>query len=180
MAMAGMGQDAAAFAVAKVGTTLAFTAAQNGAMFTFTLDPPFLTNIGAGQSEIDFAASFNGSTIFSADAMLDNGSLTTSGAFSPGDFSVRTVGSQTTALLINDTFSVPFDILPSQVGQAIPFEFDQSFTAMAQNGGTAIVGDVPEPSSLLLLSTAVVVILVCCSSHVFMASISGWLSAWQV
>jgi hypothetical protein len=118
------------------------------------IDPPFLLDIGTAQSEISFTALLNGSTIFSADAMLNDGSLITSGAFSPGDFSIQSIGEQTVALLTNDTFSVPFDILPSQVGQPIPFEFDQTFTANAQNGGTAIVDSTPEPSTLLLLGSS--------------------------
>ena len=81
-----------------------------------------------------FTALLNGSTIFSAHAMLNDGRLSTSGAFSLSHFSIQRMGEQTVALLTNDTFSVPFDILPSQVGQAIPFEFDQTFTANAQNG----------------------------------------------
>jgi hypothetical protein len=157
--LAGIGQTATAVAFAKYGTSLRFSAAPLPGILKLIIDPPFLLDSGTAQSEMAFTATLNGSTIFSADAMLNDGSLITSGAFSPGDFSIQTMGEQTVALLTNDTFSVPFDILPSQVGQAIPFEFDQTFTANAQNGGTAIVDNTPEPSTFLLLASGFMSIL---------------------
>ena len=152
-AVAGAGQTAAVVSVAKSGALLKFSVEFHG-LINFKIDPPFMLGEGSAQDEMSFTALLNGSTIFSADAMLNDGSLITSGFFAPADFTVESAGGETVAQLTNDTFSASFDIPSSEVGQAMAFEFDQTFTANSQNGGTAEISNVPEPSSFLLFLTA--------------------------
>lgn len=157
-AQAGPGQIATAIAIAKSDTSFSVAARVNG-ILVLKIDPPFLMGLGSAQPDMDFTATLNGSPIFSAGAMLDDGSLTTSGAFSDEDFSMQKSGSKTMALLSNDTFSIPFVIPASEVGQTMTFEFDQTFTATAQNGGTAMVENTPEPSSLWMLCAGAIALL---------------------
>ena len=157
-AIAGVGQTAAVISIAKAGDQLSFSAQFDG-VINFEIDPPFMRGVGSAQDEMGFVALLNGSTIFSADAKLNNGSLTTSGAFTSADFTVTSVSGQTLAQLTNDAFVAPIHISASEVGQVMTFEFDQTFTANSQNGGTAVVANLPEPSSLLVLATGVIGVL---------------------
>jgi hypothetical protein len=159
LAIAGPGQTADADAAAAAGGNLAFASAGTFGGFDITIDPSLLTK-GHAQSSMSFQLIFNGNTLFAASATLNDGFLTTSGQFSPGDLQVQTIGSETLATLTTLQFATSsITITDAEVGQLLPFEFDQTFTADAQNGGFAQAGSVPEPATITLLGTGLVSLL---------------------
>jgi hypothetical protein len=147
---AGMNQTSSVFAIATAGATNRASAAVSG-KFNIQIDP-VLVNQGNASASMSFQLLFNGQTLFSAGSSLTDGLLTTSGTFSPGDFDVVTSGPSTIANLLTTSFSIPFEILGSDVNQDLSFEFDQTFKADATNGGFAQAGTVPEPSAMFPFS----------------------------
>lgn len=139
-----------ALAQAKAGALMTF-AGVTGFMGSFDLAiDPFMTTEGDASARMSYVLTFKGDVLFSAEGILDHGLLTTSGAFSNSDFDVDVNGSRTIAKLVNTSFSVPFTVSAQELGQPLPFEFEQVFAVHSENGGLAVV-DVPEPSAFFLL-----------------------------
>jgi hypothetical protein len=111
---------------------------------------PLLTTFGDASSGMSFLLTFNGIDLFTATATLNHGLLTTSGAFSLGEFDTVTTSTGVTATLKRIDFSVPFSIGMGDVNKDLPFEFDQTFRANAANGGSAFAG-CPGPRRLCRL-----------------------------
>jgi hypothetical protein len=152
LAVAAKNDAAGMVAVAKAGGQLRFAAAGQVGKFVLDIDP-FLTTRGDAVSKMDFQLTFAGSTIFSAEAVLDHTNLAPSGDFSLGDFAI-TSGLQTTANLTHTLFEIPITITDAQVGTNLDFQFTQTFEADSSNGGLARAQAVPEPSTLLMTLSA--------------------------
>ncbi|MDX5053327.1 hypothetical protein, partial [Streptococcus suis] len=75
------------------------------------------------------------------------GNLSTTGSLQPSDFTVSTASGRATATLNNVNFSIPVSFTPAQMGQNVPFEFDQTFTSTGSNGGSANVDGTSGSSS---------------------------------
>jgi len=112
---------------------------------------PLLTTFGDASSDMSFLLTFNGIDLFTATATLNHGLLTTSGAFSLGEFDTVTTSTGVTATLKRIDFSVPFSIGMGDVNKDLPFEFDQTFRANAANGGSAFAG-VPQSATTVPLA----------------------------
>jgi hypothetical protein len=145
-ASAGKGEVAQVVSLARARSQLRFSASGN---LFFEIDPSLVTS-GDANAAMAFQATLDGDTIFSAAAMLDHGSLATSGLFSNSDFTLSSVGPPATATLTHTVFDVPISL--SQVGKDLAFEFDQTYTANAADGGFAEV-IIPEPATLVLLGS---------------------------
>jgi len=140
----GNGVTAQAISIASAGGKLRFSA--SGTFFD-NIDPILVTE-GTADAQYSFDIVLDGQTIFTAGATLDNGALTTEGAFSDSDFSLTTVGDTVTATLTHTFFAIPVTLSPSQIEADLSFQADQMFSADAINGGMAIAESLPEPPSL--------------------------------
>jgi hypothetical protein len=144
---AGKDQASSAFAIAKAGNTISAQIAIGiGAFFKVQIDP-FLINQGNAAASMSYALIFNGQTLFTAGASLNDGILSTSGAFSPSDFQIiHAADGSTMAVLTQVDFSVPFEIPANLLNTDLSLEFDQRFDVSSTNGGLATVSSAPEPS----------------------------------
>jgi hypothetical protein len=144
---AGANQSANVLALASFSTGFIIPTATAGEI-VIQIDPPVLAVEGSAQSLMVFSADLNNSQAFFAAAQLNpDGRLITLDAFSDSDFSVQKAGPQTTARLIDETFSIPFHVSVAQVGHEMSFSFGQTYSATAQNGGMAFVENIPEPAT---------------------------------
>jgi hypothetical protein len=150
----GLPEAVDAFAEARVFGSV-FSAHALNAPLDISIDP-FLLNDGESSASMSIRLLFNGAPAFSADASLIDGVLTTSGAFSQGDFAITSTGSTTRADLVHLDFSIPLTITSSQAGMNLPIELDQTFSVYAQNGGTAEVSSAPEPGAFELMCAGAV------------------------
>jgi hypothetical protein len=157
IARAGNGQSAAVASFAQAGGQIKFAAAGKVGDLTIKIDP-FLFTSGSATATMSFGATLDGTTLFSAGATLDDGSLSTSGMLSNGDFSLTgSLGSET-ATLTTTVFEVPIEISTSQVGQELAFEFDQMFDANSSNGGVAMA-QIAEPTGLSAMAAGLIGLL---------------------
>lgn len=139
------GQSGVIIGVVRSGSTFAINGATG--LIKGQLDPT-MTATGSGTAKMNFTAVLNGSTIYAATATLDSsGNLSTTGSLQPSDFTVSTASGRATATLNNVNFSIPVSFTPAQMGQNVPFEFDQTFTSTGSNGGSANVDGTSGSSS---------------------------------
>ena len=166
---AGVGQTSTALAEATAGGLVSFSGVPN-AGFDVDIDP-FLVNEGISSATMTFELTFREVMVFLASATLQEGVLTTSGAFSNADFITTTNGGRTVSTLVNTQYFVPFTIGPEDVGQALRFQFTQTFTVTSQNGGYAEASSIPEPSTML---TGLAALAIIAARPLLRRRISGW------
>jgi hypothetical protein len=153
----GPGEQSDAGGAARANGRLAAEVAGPGG-FAISIDPD-LINEGDSLASMTYRLFFRNEVVFTAGAIFEDGVLTTSGSFGASDFDVFQDGPRTTARLVTTDFFIPFTIANSEIGQMLPYAFEQAAQVSASNGGFAAITAVPEPASIGLLWIAIVMLL---------------------